>query len=327
MGFLIRDFSFGDSDYEVWAQIETAVDPDHPISAEDVSHYFSALPERCRPYPFIAEDSNRPIGCAFIGRSSFSYHPRKFGVQVYVSEEARGMGVGSALYDAVIGAVADQSPIGFRVRVRENEPHSIRFAEKRGFVEKMREWESALDMAAYNPAAFAHLGERAAQSGITIKSVAELAASDVPDWDRKIHAVEMQTLADVPFSDVFTPSPFEDWRKMALESPHFLPEGFFVALDGDEFIATSGLWRGSREGTLETGLTGVLRDYRRKGVATALKLHALAFAKHSGAAEVRTDNATTNRPMLAINEQFGFEKRPATIFMTKTLADEADDDA
>jgi GNAT superfamily N-acetyltransferase len=259
------------------------------------------------------------VGAATIGHSMFAFHPRKFFVGVRVLREARRQGIGAALHAMAIEMVESERPISLTTRVRETDEDGVRFAAARGYEEKMREWESAIDMGAYDPQRFAHLREKASLAGIRIMSAQQLAAGGEPDWERKIHAAEMETLADVPSTDRFVPSEFEDWRRMALESKHFLPEGFFAALDGDRIVGTSALWLSSREGTLETGLTGVLRDYRRKGIALALKLTALEFAKRYGAREVRTDNATTNRPMLAINEMLGFEKRPATIFMVKAM--------
>ena len=326
MGYSIRGFNFDSRDFAIYAEIMNAIDPEHPVTVEDLKHYIHSLPANCTRQAFVADVEGRPVGCSDVGCNSFSYHPRKFGIMVRVLEDARGTGIGSALFEACVEAVEPLSPMAFRCAVREDWPHSLRFAAKRGFEEKMREWESALDMASYDPVQFAHLGERASAEGITIKSAAQLAGAGTPDWQARIHEVEMQTLADVPMTDVFTPPTFEDWSRMTLESPNFEPNGYFVAVDGDTFVATSALWRGARETSLETGLTGVLSDYRRKGIATALKLHALAYAKKAGVAEVRTDNATTNRAMLSINELLGFQKRPGTVFMVKTICEEAGDD-
>ena len=324
MAFSIRECGIGIIDLEIRASIMTAVDPEHPAVASDLQHELAARPAKCQLHLLIGELDGKPVGEAGVGNSAFSYDPRKFEIRVNVLPEARGRGFGAALYDAAAQMVADVHPISFRTYVREDRPEALRFAQVRGFEEKMREWESALDMETYDESQFAHFAEKAAGFGITIKSARELAEEGFSDWQLQIHAVEMQTLVDVPFSDTFTPLEFDDWRRMALESPHFLPDAFFVALHGDKMVGTSALWRGNRQGTLETGLTGVLREYRRMGIALALKLNALAYAKRAGIAEVRTDNATTNRPMLSINEMLGFEKRPAFISLTKTVEPDID---
>jgi mycothiol synthase len=70
---------------------------------------------------------------------------------------------------------------------------------------------------------------------------------------------------------------------------------------------------------LNTGLTATRRDFRRMGIALALKLRAIAYAQDKGYREVRTGNESNNRPMLSINEALGFVKQPVWITMVKTF--------
>ncbi len=70
-----------------------------------------------------------------------------------------------------------------------------------------------------------------------------------------------------------------------------------------------------------TGFTGVLREYRGRGIAWALKLRALTWAKERGYREVRTWNSTRNAPMLGINVALGFAKQPVWITFAKDLAE------
>jgi mycothiol synthase len=66
--------------------------------------------------------------------------------------------------------------------------------------------------------------------------------------------------------------------------------------------------------------TTVKRAHRHKGLALALKVAALSHAKKLGRSVVRTENAQSNRSMLAINEALGFEKVPAWVDFGKNTA-------
>ena len=67
---------------------------------------------------------------------------------------------------------------------------------------------------------------------------------------------------------------------------------------------------------LEQGITGVRRAYRRMGLATALKLRTLDYAKAHGAKFIRTDNEENN-PMYQLNLDLGFRPKPGFLVYEK----------
>ena len=63
---------------------------------------------------------------------------------------------------------------------------------------------------------------------------------------------------------------------------------------------------------------GVLKDFRRKGIATALKIKAIEKLIEKGVTEIRTDNEENN-PMYKINVSLGFEPVPFSLeYMKKS---------
>ena len=322
---------FAASDYESALSVEMAVWPDYPETAAEWRFRDKHRDPKCRHARFVAEipPEGRActptlIGYAAHDQSVDMYHPRKFHVSVSVLPEWQGTGVGERLYNGLISALQPFDPILLRAMTREDKVRSVRFLTDRGFVEEMRDWESRLDMAAFDPSAFADAEAAVAAKGVTIRTLSEI-KSLYPDWARKLFDLDWTVVLDMPSPDVHTIPTFENWEQNVLRSPNFLPDAWFIALDGDTFVGESALWKESGSQNLNVGATGVRREYRRRGIALALKLRACTFAKNYGCVQIRTWNAQTNRAMLSINESLGFIKQPAWVAYAKTMRSDEND--
>ena len=85
-------------------------------------------------------------------------------------------------------------------------------------------------------------------------------------------------------------------------------EDVYIVMDGDKWVALSTYARSLRsKDKISTGLTGVLTEYRRKGICKAVKIHALLDLKKKGFKKVFTGNEENN-PMFQINLMLGFKK-------------------
>jgi GNAT superfamily N-acetyltransferase len=105
-----------------------------------------------------------------------------------------------------------------------------------------------------------------------------------------------------------------------VNSPGSLPEAFFIAKAGDSYVGQSNLIRSEElSDVLYTEFTGVRREHRGRGIAMALKLRAIDYAKRHGYREIRTWNSSLNAPMLGINVKLGFVKQPLWITFGKDL--------
>ena len=67
-----------------------------------------------------------------------------------------------------------------------------------------------------------------------------------------------------------------------------------------------------------TGGLGVIKEYRRKGIATALKIKAIEHLLKKGIVEIRTDNEKNN-PMYKINVALGFQPVPFSLDYSKNI--------
>lgn len=313
-GFSIRPFT--PDDYDGAISVHLSVYPEYPNTANEWRDADARRHPDLFFRRFVAEMDGKIVGLVGGGPEEWANHPGLVSFNIRVRPEYEGRGIGAELYDRFLQEAAVLSPTRITSEAREDKPKGIRFLTKRGFVEEMRFWESQLDVDAFDFTPYAGCEERVTSQGIAIKTYAELASD--PDRDRKLYEMDVEISLELPAPDPITPASFDRYRVQVLESPHLLPDAIFVALDGDRYVGITSLWRVEAGEHLMTGLTGVRRDYRRKGIALALKLRAIDYARRHGSPQIRTDNESNNRPMLAINERLGFVKTPAWIAFALT---------
>ncbi len=104
------------------------------------------------------------------------------------------------------------------------------------------------------------------------------------------------------------------------DHPTTIPEAFLIACRDEEYIGLTYLRRvPGLPHILSQALTGVTRDARGLGVATALKVAGIEWARVQGIAEIRTWNSQHNPRMISINERSGFIREIAVCEFRKDL--------
>ncbi len=116
----------------------------------------------------------------------------------------------------------------------------------------------------------------------------------------------------------YTKMDYERYIESVFERLRSFPESFILAIKDDEFIGMSSQSK-KGEDSLYTVLTGVKQEYRRMGIATAMKVKAIEKAREHGISTIRTSNETGNEGIVHLNEKLGFEKKPAYISFKKEL--------
>jgi mycothiol synthase len=292
MGIEIR-VAETDADLEAWRQVRIAVLPDERCASVEWMRN-SMTPERVY---LLAELDGVVAGSGLGGRSSFGYaglHPR-------VLPDFRRRGVGTALLRALAAHAVEH---GFdQAGTNVDDPGSLAFAERFGAVEVDRQIEQ-------------------------VRDVAEEPAPVVPDWleivsvaDRpELWGAAYDPLAQQAFADMATYRPVlvtrEQWEREWLA----WPEGMFVGLVGGEVVGCAGLERDDDQPLrAENALTAVLRGWRGRGIARALKQTALAFAAANGVRNIYTWTQTGNEDMRGLNERLGYVYRSVSITVRADL--------
>jgi mycothiol synthase len=268
-----------DADFELCARIKSTVEPEEPITAEEIREDALArlLIHGEAGYAIVKESSL--VGCAF--------------TMVRVLPEARRQGAGSALLAAASVEARELGKGSLFGRVAGDDPESLAWVERRGFAvisqDVIQTRELGVEPAPVPPA------------GIVLEEFR-------PDHLEGVYAVAVDATPDLAVGAEIAARPYEAW--LAEIQGRIL----FVALEGDRVVGYATLLRlGALPDTLEHELTGVLRTHRRRGIAEALKREQIRWAAAHGYKRLLTWTQEGNDAMRGLNLKLGYRERLASL--------------
>lgn len=272
-----------------------------PEEVRDFVESFAGTPHAFRCY-LVEDGDGRAIGYGFWFSIPWLAEPGRYWLAARVLPERRREGIGRALLDRLRADLRALRPAGLRAMVAEVVPDVADLVRRLGFRELLRTVPYTLAVRRFDDRAFEVDRARFAGQGMVIATLDELRARD-PEWLPKLFALHLELNREVPI-----PNQAIITRRWFARFAAQLPEGFFVALDGDRYVGESFVHPAEDEpGQLRQQVTGVLGEYRGRGIAMALKLRTIDFARERGYRTIRTWVESSNGPMLAINRRLGFE--------------------
>lgn len=287
-----------------------------PVTTEERREWQrQADPARIRLNLVAEESDGRLSGYAHALRDPWNA-PGEFWLYVVVDPAARQRGIGTALLDTVTRFAQEHGATTLKGDARDGAEAGLRFAERHGYVEERHSFESVLDLRAFDPSPYAGLIERLEAEGVRFTSLAEV---DSPEARRKLFALNQELVRDEPGDLPSTERPYEAFEREVFQASWFRAEGQLLAAIGDEFVGLAAVAIYPEKHSAYHMITGTRRDQRGRGLATALKLRALAFARAAGAETIRTNNDSKNAPMLAINRKLGFTPEPGDRIFRRML--------
>ncbi len=315
LGF--REFHPGN--YERLVEIYNANYPDYRISVAERRSRDESVDRTkylLKRYECVDQEHDKIVGSGELLNLPDMYHPRKFMASILVDTDNQCKGIGRAIYNHLEEELAQRHAILAWTMAKE-------FFRRRGFSERTRNWESRLDLTTTDTEPFQRYVDRALKEGITFTTLTEEHRRS-QDSLRKIHQLVQLIQADMPREADFTPLSYDDWDTYSLKNPQLLPDGYFLAKDVSKFVGMSNVHRiDSERVVLNQDDTGVIREYRGRGIATALKLKVIEFGKKNGYRTIKTWNDSVNASMLAINNKLGFRRKVGWILMEKNLRSES----
>jgi len=145
------------------------------------------------------------------------------------------------------------------------------------------------------------------------------------DWSdhyKKLEELEWTYAQDfpIPHGVKHTRAPFKHWLKILHDYYKNSYGADIIAVYKTQYIGATDIevYPKAEPSKGWTGGLGVLKEFRRKGIATALKIKAIEALLKKGVTEVRTDNEENN-PMYKINVELGFKPVPFSLEYMKEI--------
>jgi mycothiol synthase len=311
MTVLIREGDVGDADLETFAAIVNETTPDDPTSVEEMRWSTATYPGSFR---FILETDGRPVGTASVGRI-YAFPPDfdAFWATVNVLSDARRQGFGAALLAAVAERARAAGKVALHVPVSDGRPDGVDFFLHRGFREYERSKAVRLELAGLAAPAVD------LPAGVALTTLAER-----PDLIEGVHALAIEAFADIPSDGApMAAGDLAEFRARDVDRPS-IPHDAFVIATEDATGRVVGyacllLQPPHRRRIAWHDMTAVARDWRGRGLATALKRALIGWAIADGLDILEAGNDTDNLAMRAVNARLGYVPSPDNVVLRGTL--------
>ena len=264
----------------------------------DESRYFR------RHYVAEHEETGQLLGYGSVEQTV--YLPR-YRLVLVVGPQWLRRGVGDLLLERLTHDLREAGAVTVTFRDYESTSEVQAFLKERGFTETTRLLELRLTVGNANGSAFSSAIERVKAQGISISTLREERERD-PRYVEKLYGLTSALRLDDPARQPFAPPSYNEREaRLWLELPYVLPDAYFIAKDGEEYVGVTDLnLLDAVPGGVSQGFTGVRREYRRRGIATALKVCAVEYAARHGYGTIRAFNQPAHAAPLALNERLGF---------------------
>jgi len=297
---------FDPHDYADLACIHNA---NYPLRSRTADTFIEADRNRspkCRARRWVACVDGRMVGFGAYDQDIYDYHPRRFYIGVSVLPEHQRCSIGAALYDQVMAGLSGFDPQVLRGNAFSTQPDGLRFLEKRGFREVWRETPNQLDVAGFDPSPHTGLEQKLRREGFEIKTLRELEGD--PDRDRKVYDLYWQIYDTLPHEESeVVHMDFEDWAAATLDEDQTPLEAFLIVTHGEEYIGFKEMCLDpSDRNVLQGGLLGVLPAYRRRGIALALQLRAIAYARANSYGLIKSSTGAEHGAMQSLFAKLGY---------------------
>ena len=313
----IRAFHADDKDYAARMRLVNLQYPDDPCSIAELQHADETRPDVWWRQ-LIVEENGEVVAFGAIGQAFWTNSPDQYFMQGDVDPTCLGKGFGSSIFTRLVEMAQTHNQVSMlTAECREDIEAAVEFLTDKGFSIDIRNPSSLLEITTFDEQPFLQHLQQVEEKGVRIRSLQSL--SQLSNWQEKYWRLNEEIMQDIPAPEPYRKRPLSLFVQQKVDSPQFAPDCIHIALSGNSWVGMSELWLDPEHPELgSTGVTGVSREWRRKGIATALKVSVLRVARERGLKRMITSNEENN-PMLQINHALGFKPLPAWLGWSLTL--------
>lgn len=156
------------------------------------------------------------------------------------------------------------------------------------------------------------------RSEFEIKNWSEI--GDTEENRKRLYDLMIDCDKSEPGAAEFGTMSYEAFLMESFAKSGFSAEGLFIAFAGDEWAGMHQVSE-NKNGVTDARVeyTGVRDEFRGRGLAKALKWLGVVYCRNQGWKSLMTHNDSRNAPMLAVNDQFGYERLPGWKHFVRTL--------
>jgi mycothiol synthase len=238
-----------------------------------------------------------------------------FRINVFVEPLFSGRGLGRQMLRLTEDFARQHGALFPMSSVEETCKRGIDFATKSGYATVQHLFESRLDLAGFDPSPYVVAQSCLEDEGFRFVSFEDLGETE-EHW-RKLYDLDCSTDLDTPGSEYWNLGTFEEYVCRVKSEFKSSFGGILAAVLDGRWIGVNMVREATNGTEMHTAYTGVLREFRGKGIAQVLKVIGIQRAIALGLQTIQTNNDERNATMLAINRKLGFVEQPGFFVVRK----------
>jgi len=285
--------------------------PNSPRSLESQQFFFGNKALEFFDSVFVAEENNQLVGFgAVFGDDRWYDIATTFEYEVWIHPSFRKQGIAEKLYDVLEYQRRYLNCTRLIARCLEGEPTGADWLDKKGFSRQKKIPISRLDLLTFK------------NNGVYTPENIQIVVYgnwDDSDKEEKLWRFNEELLVELYSDRGYRKRPIEGWRK-CWNNPTMHQDSVMVALSGEEIVGMTDVkLRAGIQRYAITNFTGVLSDYRKRGIATALKTAQAIELKRLGCPGIVAWDRDLPEPIRRIHSKLGYTEQPAELIYEKLI--------